>query len=353
MFDMLDYMTTHEHEQLVLNTDRETGLRALIAVHNTFRGPALGGTRLWSYDRTEDAARDVLRLSEGMTYKAAVARLPLGGGKAVILADGRENDPEIRAALFRAFGRFVNSLGGRYITAEDVGTQPADMLNILENTEHVVGLPREHGGSGDPSPVTAFGVLQGIRAAAETILGSRHLDGIQVGIQGLGKVGWALMEYLLEDGALVTATDIRPETLERAQMMGVRTVEPEAIYDVACDIFAPCALGAILNPRTIPRLDCSIIAGAANNQLEDSARDSQALQQRGIVYVVDYVVNAGGLINVASELEGYDEARARAKTAEIFYTVQQMLDMAQVQDITPQEAAQQMAQQALAAEPVY
>src|SRR5690606_34131375 len=194
----MDYITTHAYEQLVFSYDRETGLRALIAIHDTRRGPALGGTRLWRYDHLDDAMLDVLRLAEGMTYKAAVAGLPLGGGKAVILADGKESDPAVRAARFRAFGRFVDGLGGRYITAEDVGTTPQDMLHILENTSYVVGLPRERGGSGDPSPVTAFGVMQGIRAAAEAVLGTRNLTGVHVAVQGLGKVGWALTEYLLE-----------------------------------------------------------------------------------------------------------------------------------------------------------
>src|SRR5690606_7863680 len=235
---------------------------------------------------------------------------PLGGGKAVILADGKESDPAVRAARFRAFGRFVDGLGGRYITAEDVGTTPQDMLHILENTSYVVGLPRERGGSGDPSPVTAFGVMQGIRAAAEAVLGTRNLTGVHVAVQGLGKVGWALTEYLLEAGARITATDTRPDLLDRARSIGERTVEPDTNYDVESDILAPCALCAIINERTIPRLKCRIIAGAANNQLEDVRRDSEALQTRGIVYVVDYVINAGGLINVAAELEGYDEAKA-------------------------------------------
>jgi leucine dehydrogenase len=347
VFDCMDYITTHAHEQLVFSYDRETGLRALIAIHDTRLGPALGGTRLWRYDHLDDAVLDVLRLAEGMTYKAAVAGLPLGGGKAVILADGQENDPAVRAARFRAFGRFVDGLGGRYITAEDVGTTPKDMLHILENTNYVVGLPRERGGSGDPSPVTAFGVMQGIRAAAEAVLGTRNLTGVHVAVQGLGKVGWALMEYLLEAGARITATDIRPDVLEQARSIGVRTVEPDKIYDVESDILAPCALGAIINERTIPRLKCRIIAGAANNQLEDVRRDSEALQTRGIVYVVDYVINAGGLINVAAELEGYDEAKAHARAAEIYYTVQRLLALARTEGVTTHQAAMMLARAAL------
>lgn len=347
MFDYMDYIVEHGHEQLVFNHDRETGLRAMIALHDTRRGPSLGGTRLWHYQQLEDAVLDALRLSEGMTYKAAVAGLPLGGGKAVILADGKEIDPVLRAARFCAFGHFVESLGGRYITAEDVGTQPGDMGHILTATDHVVGLPRNQGGSGDPSPVTAFGVMQGIRAAVEDVMDRQKLDGLRVSIQGLGKVGWALAEYLVEAGARVTATDIRPDVLKKARAMGVRIVDVEAIYAAECDIFAPCALGATINQRTIPRLTGQIIAGSANNQLADIHRDSQTLHDMGITYVVDYVINAGGLINVASELAGYDEANARAQTADIYYTVQRLLALARSEGITTQAASLLMAQETL------
>lgn len=350
MFDYMDYVVEHGHEQLVFNHDRKTGLRALIAIHNTTLGPSLGGTRLWTYAQTKDAVLDVLRLSEGMTYKAAVAGLALGGGKAVILADGKENDPEIRDARFRAFGEFVNSLSGRYITAEDVGTKPTDMVNIHKHTNHVVGLPQDSfdGGSGDPSPMTAFGVLQGIRASAEEVLGTRDLKGVRVNVQGLGKVGWSLAEYLLEQGARVTATDIRPEVLKKAQAIGIRVVEGDEIFDVEGEILAPCALGAVINDETISRLKVKIIAGAANNQLDNIPRHSQALNDLGIIYVVDYVINAGGVINVASEIDGYDYAKARSKTADIFYTIKRMLTLAKEQGITTQEASMVMANEALA-----
>ena len=349
MFDYMDYVAEHGHEQLVFNHDRETGLRALIAIHNTTLGPSLGGTRLWTYAHNEDAVLDVLRLSEGMTYKAACAGLPLGGGKAVILADGKENDPAVRAARFRAFGRFVESLSGRYITAEDVGTKPSDMVNVHKETNHVTGLPTSdmEGGSDDPSPMTAYGVLQGIRASAEEILGSRDLNGVRVSIQGLGKVGWALTEYLLEQGARITATDIRPDVLKKAKSIGIRVVEGDEIFDVEGEILAPCALGAIINPNTIPRLNYKIIAGAANNQLENIERDSTALAERDITYVVDYVINSGGLINVATEIEGYDYSRARSKTSEIFYTIKEMLALAKSAGITTQEASMIMANKAL------
>lgn len=355
MFDCMEYMADHEHEQLVFNYDRHTGLRALIAIHNTTLGPSLGGTRLWRYERREDAVLDVLRLSEGMTYKAAVAGLPLGGGKAVILADGQEADPQVRAARFQAFGRFVDSLSGRYITAEDVGTKPGDMMDILSSTRHVVGLPLERGGSGDPSPMTAFGVLRGIQALVEEVLHTDSLKGVRVAVQGmLGKVGMALTEYLLEAGAVVVGTDIHPGPLREAgRKLGVEVVEdPEAIYSVPCDIFAPCALGAILNDHSIPQLRCKIIAGAANNQLQDIERHAAALQELGIVYAVDYVINAGGLINVASELGGYDPVAAREKTSRIYYTIKRMLLLAQEEGISTQQAATLMARRALKSEPV-
>lgn len=346
MFDCMDYVIKHKHEQLVFNYDEETGLRALIAIHSTRLGPALGGTRLWHYDSTEAAVLDVLRLSEGMTYKAASAGLPLGGGKAVILADGREQDSGVRAARFRAFGRFVESLNGRYITAEDVGTTPQDMAQVLQSTSHVVGLP---GASGDPSPVTAYGVFRGMEAAVEFALNRDSLDGVRVAVQGLGKVGLALVDYLIEAGAQVIATDIRPEALKAARLRpNVRIVEPDAIYDAACDVFAPCALGGVINDATLPRLKCKVIAGAANNQLDDPDRHSTDLRQRGIVYVVDYVINAGGLINVTGELEGYDSTRICALTAGIYNRVWKLLDFADTAGITTHEAARQLVQNALA-----
>lgn len=350
MFDYMQTMVDHGHEQLVFNYDKETGLRAIIAIHSTQLGPSLGGCRLWTYDSIDSAARDALRLSEGMTYKAAVAGLPLGGGKSVILADGNERDPLIRAARFRAFGRFIESLGGRYITAEDVGTSPDDMVNILESTQYAAGRPEHLGGSGDPSPMTAFGVLRGIQAAGNFVFKSNSLDGMRVAIQGLGKVGYALAEYLVEAGCTVYATDIRPDTVTEAQRkLGVKPVELDAIYDVDCDIFAPCALGAILNDQTIPRLKCKVIAGSANNQLEDPDTHSQALADAGITYLVDYVINSGGLINVTGEIEGYGEDEARARTSRVYDTIMEMLTIADDHDMTPYEAAQAMARNRLSA----
>lgn len=334
----LDFLLEHEYEQLVYRHDPHTGLRALIAIHNTTLGPALGGTRLWRYESLEDAVVDVLRLSEGMTYKAAVAGLPLGGGKAVIMADGQENDPIIREERFRQFGRFVNDLKGRYITAEDVGTKPGDMHHIRRETRHVVGMPRDEGGSGDPSPVTAWGVFNGMRAMIEHALNTDDFNGLRVSLQGLGKVGRSLAEHLIAAGAIVTGTDVNPESIQQAKKLGVKIVEPDVIYDVPCDIFSPNALGAVINDDTIPRLTCKIIAGAANNQLEEE-RHGEILHQQGIAYAVDYAINAGGLINVAYEIDGYDEASAREKAANIYHTMHKILDISRMDHISPVKAA--------------
>lgn len=345
--DLTEYMVSHGHEQLVLCTDKKTGLRAYIGVHSTTLGPSLGGVRLWRYDSSEDAILDVLRLSEGMTYKAAVAGLNLGGGKTVIMADGKEQDPSIRIARFRALGNFIERLNGSYIAAEDVGTKPADMMEIRRKTSYVTGIPLEQGGSGDPSPMTAFGVFCGIQALAEDVLGSSDLSDVRVAIQGLGKVGMGLAEHLLEAGATVIGTDVYEERIALAQAKGIQTVSLDAIYDSDCDIFAPCALGAVLNDDTIPRLRCRIVAGAANNQLA-AEQHADMLQARDIVYAVDYVLNAGGLINVAQEANGfYDEGNARRQTARIYHTIKQMLQLARQQNITTAAAAHMMAVDAL------
>jgi leucine dehydrogenase len=340
-------MMQHKHERICLATDSVSGLRAVIALHNTVRGSAIGGVRLWQYDNEEAAIQDALRLSEAMTSKAAVADIPFGGGKAVILADGKEQEPGIRAARLRAFGRFVESLDGYYIAGPDVGTSPGDMAHIKDVKGHVVCCPVELGGSGDPAPMTAFGVLQGMRALAEKALGVSSLVGIRVAIQGLGNVGMNLARLLTTVGAVVIGTDIRQEVVKQAMMqLPIGVVVPEAIYDVSAAIFAPCALGGILNDRTIERLSCQIIAGAANNQLEDD-RHAELLRQCGIVYGVDYVLNGGGLINAAQELEGYDQQKARLRVAHIYYTVKRMLAIAQAHQISTLSAARQMAAEVL------
>lgn len=345
--DPVAFSVEHKHEQVVSYFDDETGLRAFIALHNTRRGPAVGGARLWHYETAQDALLDVLRLSEGMTYKAALADLPLGGGKTVILADGKEQDASIRAARFQVLGGYIEALGGRYITAEDVGTTTEDMTALRRSTRYVLGIPVEAGGGGDPSPMTAFGVLCGIKALAEDVLERDTLAGVRVAIQGLGKVGLNLAELLVGEGAVVIGSDMRPQVVEEArQRLKIEVAEPEAIYDVPCDIFAPCAMGAVLNDRTIPRLACRIVAGSANNQLEDISH-AEALHERRIVYAVDYVINSGGLINVASELGGYDEAKARAKTAQIYQTMKRMLEIARTEGISTQRATQRMARDLL------
>lgn len=347
MLDYMQYMTEHRHEQIVLCFDQDTGLRAFIGVHSTTLGPGLGGIRLWQYESSEAAMLDVLRLSEGMTYKAAVAGLALGGGKTVVMADGKEADPRIRSARFQALGRYIDSLNGRYIGAEDVGTKPGDMVEIRKVTRHVTGLPVEQGGSGDPSPVTAFGVWRGIQALVEEVFHTDSLKGVRVAIQGLGKVGLGLAEHLMKDGAIVVGTDIVSEKIKAAQAKNVKVVDPDAIYDVDCDIFAPCALGAVLNTDTIPRLKCKVVAGAANNQLAEPCH-ADMLESRGIVYAVDYVINAGGLINVAHEVaRPYSREDAYAKAGNIYYTIKRMLKLAENSHLTTRDAAQQMAMEAL------
>lgn len=341
-----DFLNEREHEQFCYHHDKQTGLRAFIAVHNTTRGPGLGGTRLWRYDNLAAAALDALRLSEGMTYKAAVAGLPLGGGKAVIAADGREDDPVCRAERFAAFGAFVDKLGGAYITAEDVGTKPSDMVNIRRNTAHVVGLPAEMGGSGDPSPVTAYGCLRGMEALVESAFGSHGLDGIHVAVQGLGKVGLPLVQMLLDAGASVTASDINADSVAQARAYGAEIVDVDAIYDVDCDVFSPCALGATLNDDTIPRLKARIIAGCANNQLAES-RHGDILHEKGIVYGVDYAINAGGLINVYTEIQGYDAERARRRAGEIYHTMHRLTQISEMEGVSMVRAAALLAEHAL------
>lgn len=349
MLNYMDYISTHDHEQLVLCHDRESGLRALIGIHNTLLGPSLGGVRLWQYASDEAAALDVLRLSEGMTYKAAIAGLDLGGGKTVIMADGAEDDPAVRSARFRALGRFIEGLGGRYIGAEDVGTKPNDMIDIRQETAYVAGLPLERGGSGDPSPVTAYGVFRGIQALVEMLYNTSDLSGMRVAVQGLGKVGMALADHLLDAGAVVIGADVNLDSVLVAHTKGVKVVEPHQIYDQVCEIFAPCALGASINDNTLMRLKCKIVAGAANNQLAEE-HHAEALRELGIVYAVDYVINAGGLINVAQEVSGaYDAEAAYAKASNIYNTVTQMLTLAEAQGITTLEASQQMAQARLEA----
>jgi len=338
--EIFAYMHGHDHEQVVFCHDRESGLKAIIAIHNTNLGPALGGTRMWPYASEEEALIDVLRLSRGMTYKAAMAGLALGGGKAVIIGNPAVDKTE---ALLRAYGRFIETLHGRYITAEDVGTGQPDMDIIRRETAHVVGVSPERGGSGDPSPYTARGVLQGMRAAAGYVFGSEELAGRRVTVQGLGQVGRHLCGLLAREGAVLTVSDINPRMVEQVvKEYGASAVAPDEVYDLPGDIFAPCALGAVVNDDTVRRLRYPLIAGSANNVL---ARDEHGdiLHERGILYVPDYVINAGGLINVAEELYGYDQQRALEKVDRIYEHVRQVLFLARKENIPPCRAADRLA----------
>ena len=329
----------HSHEQVSVWHDPASGYRGIIAIHNTVLGPALGGTRYWSYENDTEALIDVLRLSRGMTYKAAVAGLNLGGGKSVIMKDHDECDHE---AIFRAHGRHVDSLGGRYITAEDVGTSPKDMEIIRSQTTHVVGLA---GASGDPSPVTAFGVYRGMLACAKVCYDQDDLAGKTVTVQGCGHVGYYLCKYLHEDGATLIVTDIDEAKVQRVvEEFGATAVTTDAIYDQEADIFAPCALGAAVNDGTIDRLKVDIVAGAANNQLDDE-HHGDALHQRGVIYAPDYVINSGGLINVNAEVEGWDLERSRQKAAEIYDTILRVLQIAADQGIPTYRAADRLAEE--------
>ncbi len=305
---VFDHPDFDDHQQVVFCRDADSGLRAIIAIHNSNLGPALGGCRMWPYPSEAEALRDVLRLSRGMTYKSAITGLPLGGGKSVILGDPHKDKSE---ALLRAMGRFVDSLGGRYIAAEDSGTSVADLKIMALETEHIAGVLQKQaaeGGtrSGDPSPATAYGVFVGLRAALSHRTGSDKLDNVKVAIQGVGSVGYRLAGLLKEAGAKIWVTDVWPQAVQRAvNDLGATAVTAEQIYDLDVDVFSPCAMGAVLDDQTIPRLCADIVAGAANNQLA-AARHGQALRERGILYAPDYVINAGGIVDCAVERSGED-----------------------------------------------
>lgn len=337
--EVFEYMNKYDYEQVVICHDKASGLKAIIAIHDTTLGPALGGTRMWTYATEDDAILDALRLSRGMTYKAAAAGLNLGGGKTVIIGDPRKDKSE---ALFRAFGRFVESLNGRYITAEDVGTSVQDMEYVRMETRWVTGVAN---GSGDPSPMTAFGVWKGMKAAAREKFGSDSLSGLTVAVQGLGHVGYYLCKYLADEGAKLIVTDIFPERVEQVvQEFGAQAVAPEAIYGVDAEVFAPCALGAVVNDETLPQFKFQIIAGAANNVLKEE-RHGDELEARGILYAPDFVINAGGLINVADELEGYNRERAIKKIAGIYDNILKVFEIAKRDNIPTYKAAEVMAEE--------
>ena len=341
--DIFSSMASLGHEQLLLSHDPSCGYFGIIAIHDTTLGPALGGTRFWQYGSTDEAITDALRLARGMTYKSAVAGINLGGGKSVIIGDNKRTD---REALFRAHGRFIQTLGGRYITAEDIGTSPADMEYIKLETDHVAGLL---GLSGDPSPVTGYGVYVGMKAAARVRWGSDSLRGKTVAVQGAGKVANYLMQHLHTENARIIVTDIDGEKVKRAvQEFGAEAVAPTAIYDQAADVYAPCALGATVNDETLPRLKVQVIAGGANNQLAED-RHGDELERRGILYAPDYVINGGGVINVYGELHRWPVERAKKKAGEIYETLLRIFDIAKQQRIPTYRAADRLAEQRVAA----
>jgi leucine dehydrogenase len=324
------------HELVLFGQDPASGLRTIIAVHDTTLGPALGGARFYPYQSEAEALTDVVRLSEAMTLKNSVAGLDLGGGKSVIIGDFREDKTE---ELLEAFGRVVDSLGGRYITAEDIGTQPEDLVVIGRSTRWALGKSTDAGGSGDPSPATARGLMAAIRAALQHLWGSEELHGRRVAIQGVGKVGYDYARRLTEAGAELIVTDMYPPAIQRTvEELGAKPVEPDEIYSVDCDVFAPCALGAVLNDETIPELRCAAIVGSANNQLGET-RHAAMLADRDILYIPDFVANAGGVINIAVELGGYDTERAAERIDGIYDTVRSVLRTAEAEGLLPNEAA--------------
>jgi leucine dehydrogenase len=340
--DVLGEMKSWGHEQVVFCHEPSAGYTGIIAIHDTTLGPALGGTRFWHYASTDEALTDVLRLARGMTYKAAAAGLNLGGGKAVIIGDNRRAD---REAVFRAHGRFVESLGGRYITAEDIGTTPADMEYVRKETTHVAGLQSL---SGDPSPVTGYGVYMGMKAAAKQRWGNDALSGKTVLVQGAGKVAYYLCSHLHREGARMVVTDIDAVKVKRVvEEFGATAVLPSEIYDQKGDIYAPCALGATVNDDTLGRLSVEIIAGGANNQLAEE-RHGDALEKKGILYAPDFVINSGGLINVYGELEHWPQEQAKRKAGEIYDAILKIFAIAARDKIPSYQAADRLAEERIA-----
>jgi leucine dehydrogenase len=335
------------YEQVVRCEDPHSGLHAFISVHDTTLGAALGGVRMWPYVSEQQAFTDVNRLAKSMTYKSAVAGLHLGGGKAVVMGDSRTDKSE---RLLRALGRFIDTFDGLYIAGEDVGTTVEDLCIVRQETRFVGGLPRGAGSSGNPAPLTALGVFLGMRACIERQLGSADFRGLRVAVQGCGNVARYLCQHLHSAGALLSLTDVQPDKAQAlAQQYDAQLLAPEAIYEADCDIFAPCALGGVLNDDSIPRLRCQIVAGSANNQCLAEAH-GDLLQQRGILYAPDFVINAGGVINIAVELapEGYDEGRAVEKVHGIYHTLRHVFDMAAQERVPPHRAALRLAEQQLA-----
>jgi leucine dehydrogenase len=330
--DVFEHLASYDYGEVHFSRDPASGMRAIVAIHDTRLGPALGGCRFLAYPREADALVDALRLARGMTYKAALAGVPHGGGKSVLLRPTAQVFD--RAALFLAFGRFVEALRGRYITAEDSGTGLEDMELIRNETRHVTGIGAVHGGSGDPSPFTALGVRRGIEACVKLKLGRSSLEDLRVAVQGVGHVGYHLCRELVASGAKLAVADVDPLKGERAQReFGAEIVPLDRIFDVECDVLAPCALGSAINDDTVPRIRAKIVAGAANNQLHEP-RHGEDLNARGILYAPDYAINAGGLINVAQEVAGYDAAVARERTLRIYDTIHEIAERS-MKTLTP------------------
>ena len=340
-------MTLNNHEQVLFCNDNDTGLKAIIAIHNTVLGPSLGGTRMWPYNNEMEALTDALRLSRGMTYKSAAAGLNLGGGKAVIIGDSKTQKNE---TMMRRFGKFVNSLSGKYITAEDVGVNTKDMEYIKMETDYVSGLPLNMGGSGDPSPVTAYGVYLSMKASAKEKWGNDSLTGKKIVVQGIGNVGENLVKHLVKEGAKVSIYDINEERLQLvAKETGAAVIaDPKGIFDMDMDIYAPCALGATLNTDSINRLKCSIVCGAANNQLAEETVHGKMIMEKGIIYAPDFVVNSGGIINVFYELQGYNRERAMAHAEKIYQTTLNIFKISKEQNIPTYMAANRIAEKRIA-----
>ena len=330
------------HEQVVFCNDKDTGLKAIIGIHNTVLGPALGGTRMWNYANEWEALNDVLRLSRGMSFKSSISGLNLGGGKAVIIGDAKtQKTPE----LMRKFGEYVNSLSGKYITAEDVGMETKDMDTVREVTQYVTGISEEKGGSGNPSPITAYGVFMGLKAATKYRFGTDNLEGKKVLVQGIGHVGEVLVQHLTESGAIVTIADINEDRLQQVgAKYGAKIFTGEDLYSAEVDIYAPCALGATINDATIHKIQAKVIAGAANNQLANEEIHGAILKDKGILYAPDFLINAGGVINVYSELANLTRAQVMEKTENIYNTSLEIFKFAETNNITTHQAAMSIAQ---------
>ncbi|WP_417364352.1 Glu/Leu/Phe/Val dehydrogenase dimerization domain-containing protein [Galbibacter sp.] len=336
-------LSFNDHEQIVFCHDKDTGLKAIIGIHNTVLGPALGGTRMWKYANEWEALNDVLRLSRGMTFKSAITGLNLGGGKAVIIGDAKtQKTPE----LMRKFGEFVNSLGGKYITAEDVGMETSDMDTVREVTPYVTGISESKGGTGNPSPITAYGVFMGMKAAVNYRFGSSSMEGKKVLVQGIGHVGASLVDRLYNEGAQILISDINQERLLELSKKYQATIVPgDEIFNHELDVYAPCALGATINDSTVKVIKTKVIAGAANNQLADEKVHGNILMERGIAYAPDFLINAGGIINVYAELEGYGKAEILEKTENIYNTTLEIFKYAEENQITTHQAALNKAQE--------